>query len=473
MKLKLSESERRTLLAAGMGAGIAAIFKAPLAGAIFAIEVLYRDEDFEAEALIPAFISCTVAYCVFGLMALHVFGVPNGFKPLFSVAPQLTFNNPLILVPLTILAVGMAAASFVYVRCFYGTQAAFKRLKVPPHFRPAIGALATGLFGLGFFYALVRLGPDAQVDSLNVLSFGYGIIQKMLSNPLAYGTTTALVLLAAVGLGKILTTSLTIGSGGSGGVFGPSMVIGGTLGGVIGLLLHHVMPTVVTRVDVFVILGMASFFSAAAKTPVSTIIMVSELTGGYELLLPAMWVSALAYLLSRGWSIYREQVASRLRLAGPSRRIGRGAAARPDRARSLEARRRQGRDRQVRHAADGGHGTGPGTTQTVFPIVDAQGSYVGVFGMKDIRRFLYDRHLGSLVVAGDLMFPHIEPLRPDTDLGTAMVQFADSDYDELPVVSGDAGHQLLGIMHRQEILTVYNTLVAQVRPAGGTKVPRA
>ncbi len=312
-RLGLSAYERRLLLAAGMGAGVAAIFRAPLAGAIFAIEVLYRDEDFEAEALIPAFISCTAAYCVYGLIVQYVLGFSSGFQHIFSILPGLTFDNPLLLGPLTVLALLMAGAAILYVRTFYGVHERFKRLKVPRHVRPAIGALATAALALAIFYAVGSLGADAQQDSLNVLSFGYGILQKTLSGNMAYGTVGAIVVLLAIGLGKILTTSLTIGSGGSGGVFGPSMVIGGTLGGAVGLAFQMAMPSVVTRVDVFVILGMAAFFSAAAKTPISTILIVSELTGGYEMLLPAMWVAALAYLVSgRKYSIYREQVPSRL-----------------------------------------------------------------------------------------------------------------------------------------------------------------
>ena len=120
-------------------------------------------------------------------------------------------------------------------------------------------------------------------------------------------------MLLAIALGKILTTSLTIGSGGSGGVFGPSMVIGGCGGGALGMLLHHFWPGLVPHPASFVIVGMAGFFAAAAKTPFSTLIIVSEMTGGYNLLLPALWVCALAFILSDEQSIYSAQVESRSR----------------------------------------------------------------------------------------------------------------------------------------------------------------
>ena len=162
--LKLSESQRRILLAAGMGAGIAAIFKAPLAGAIFAIEVLYRDEDFEAEALIPAFISCTMAYCTYGLCTLYISGTRMGFEPIFTIQSGLKFNNPLLLIPLTVLAILMAVVSWLYVRSFYGVQGMFKRLRIPPHFKPAIGGAGDWAAGAGYFLSSspIRTGSQQQ-----------------------------------------------------------------------------------------------------------------------------------------------------------------------------------------------------------------------------------------------------------------------------------------------------------------------
>ena len=303
-KLKLSINERRSLMAAGLGAGIGAIFHAPLAGAIFATEVLYSDPDFEAENLIPAFISTTVAYNVYSMLF--------GFEPLFTVQ-AMRFNNPYLLMPLTVLAVIMAVASLIYVKSFYKLHHAFSSMNIPRMLRPGIGGLATGILAIAGYYSVSSLGPEAQFDSLSTLSVGYGYLQKIL-NP--EGSVLLISVLLVVGIGKIFTTSLTIGSGGSAGVFGPSMVIGGALGAVVGILFQRYMPGISqslgVRIDVFVILGMASFFAAAANTPVSTLIMVSEMTGSYALLLPAMWVCAVAYLLGRGWTIFSEQVSSRV-----------------------------------------------------------------------------------------------------------------------------------------------------------------
>ena len=196
----------------------------------------------------------------------------------------------------------MTLLAMLYTHSFYGIKRLFDRLPIYRHFRPAMGAFLTGLFALVLYYAMHR---NSQV--LAVLAFGYSAIQDAVMNE---SNATAMILLA-IAFGKIFTTGLTIGSGGSGGVFGPSMVIGGCAGGALGIFFHHLSPWLVPHPASFVIVGMAGFFAAAAKTPFSTLIMVSEMTGGYSLLLPSLWVCTLSYILSDKQSIYSSQVESR------------------------------------------------------------------------------------------------------------------------------------------------------------------
>ncbi|HUK64299.1 MAG TPA: chloride channel protein, partial [Dongiaceae bacterium] len=248
LRLGLSERDRRILLAAGLGAGVGSIFRAPLAGALFAGEVLYSDPEFEPDVIIPAAISTIIAYCVFSLKF--------GFGALFD-APLFTFHSMVELLPYTALAVITALAAGLFVKMFYGTHALFSRLALPAWAKPMIGGVLTGGLALAA-YTWVR---DVRV--LDVLSFGYGSIQHAMRGELP------LTLLLVIAFGKMLTTSMSIGSGGSGGVFGPSMVIGGALGGAVGLLAHQWWPGVVVQPGAFVVVGMAGFFSAAANTPIS------------------------------------------------------------------------------------------------------------------------------------------------------------------------------------------------------------
>lgn len=296
--LKLSPRDRRLLLAAGMGAGIGSIFRAPLAGALFAAEILYKDSDVESEVIIPATIASIIAFITFGLW------LPPGerFVPLFGDAIEYHFTNFWELLPLALLAIVLTIVAIGYINCFYGVVKIFKKLPGPPHVRPAIGALLTGLIGLALFAAM-----EQDPRTLAVFSSGYGALQSALSDSRSMGVT----LLLAIGLVKIATTSLTIGSGGSGGVFGPSIVIGGCLSGAFANFLHERWPHFVRQPEIYPLVGMAGFFACCAHAPISSILMVAEITGDYRLLLPAMWVSTICFLLNRRWTLYIKQVPTR------------------------------------------------------------------------------------------------------------------------------------------------------------------
>ena len=464
-KLKLSNAERRMLVTAGIGAGIGAIFRAPLAGAIFAIEVLYRDPDFEAEGLIPAFISTTMAYCIYGLVYTLAFG-QDTFDPLFAVSPGLSFDRPAQLLPLAVLAMGMAGASMLHCKSFESITQLFHRMPIPKWLKPAIGAMGTGLVALAIYLLAgqLQLGDDFANRGLSVLSSGYGFLQEILSPQNAVPLTIGLLLV--VGLGKILTTGLTIGSGGSGGVFGPSMVIGGSLGAVMGLLMNQAMPNLVPQQDVviFAILGMAGFFAAAANTPVSTLIMVSELTGSYELLLPAMWVCSLSYLVSRRWTLYDKQVANRME--SPAHRgdfiidILQGMSVRDaftDTNRHIISIPIEMPLREVVQIITD-------TRQTSFPVLDHAQQYHGMFGLNDVRKFLYDSDLGDLAVAHDLAIS-VKPLSLDMELGAAIGRFAESNYEELPVIDPADPTDVVGMLRRVDVIAAYNAKLLETRTA--------
>ena len=285
---RLGPDERRILMAAGVGAAVAALFHAPVAGALFAAEVLYASAEFEPEVLVPAALASAAGYGVAGLAL--------GWTPIFTL-PPVAFTDPLQLGPYLILAVAMALLSAVFTRGFHAGAAAFGRLRMPAPLKPALGAFLTGAVGLALYFA-----SGKRPESLSVLSFGHDVLQRMMS-----GADIGAGLLLTVSLGKILTTVLTVGSGGSGGLFGAALVIGGCGGGALGVILHRAWPTLAPHPSAFVVLGMGGFFSAASKTPFSTLMIVCELTGGYGLLAPALWVCGLSFLFSDRMSLFPSQ----------------------------------------------------------------------------------------------------------------------------------------------------------------------
>jgi CIC family chloride channel protein len=283
--LKLTARERNIALAAGLGAGIAAIFKAPLAGAIISAEIFYK-EDFEVEALVPGLVAAVIGYTIVG-------GV-TGFQPVFNYPPppMTEFAHPLSLVLFALLGVGCALLARFLFGVFFQVEAFFKRF--PLWAATAIGGLCTGIIGLAI--------PS-------VVGTGYGWAQFAISQKT--DLLPPLMLLAAA-IAEILGASLTLGSGNSGGVFGPCVVTGGMFGGAFGYAAAYFFPSVVPHPGTYAIVGMIAYFAAAAKAPISTIIMISEMTGGYGLLGPAMFAVVTAFILSGKRTIFPAQVDSRL-----------------------------------------------------------------------------------------------------------------------------------------------------------------
>ncbi len=276
------ERERRLLVLMGMAAGLSAIFRSPIGTAIFAVEVLYGGMDFESEALIYCMLAAIVAYAVNGRFV--------GWQSLFRVPTHLYEEG---------LAdygwyIGLGAASglvaTILPEIFYRCRDAFAALRIPAWTKPAVGGLGLGLLA-------VRL-PQ-------VLGGGYGWIQEAIDGRLA------LRLLLVLIVAKMLALSLTVSSGGSGGVFAPSLFVGAMLGGAFAGIFHHAPAGMV-------IVGMAAVFAGAARVPIATLLMVAEMTGGYQFLVPAGLAVMLSFLIQiklssffKYGSLYEAQVAGR------------------------------------------------------------------------------------------------------------------------------------------------------------------
>ncbi|MBW2107358.1 MAG: chloride channel protein [Deltaproteobacteria bacterium] len=435
-KMGLSDRERRIMLAAGVGAGIGAIFRAPLAGALFAAEVLYQQPEFEFEVIIPAGISSVVAYCLFCL----VFGWGSLFQ-----SPDFAFQNPLELGPYVVLTFVLVAGGVVYIKSFYGVRDLFHKLKIPNHFKPAIGGLMTGAVGCLFMK--------------ETLAFSYGSAQMALNNELPT------LFLLGLAFGKILTTSFSIGSGGSGGVFGPSVVIGGAFGGAVGRMFHSIMPGVVTEPGAFVVVGMAGFFAAVSNAPISTIIFVSEMTNSYHLLLPSLLVCSLAFLLSQRWTIYEKQVPTRID----------SNAHRGDffvdvlgtiRVKELMPKVRKVKVIPENMTLNEFRDLFSETDQQYFPVVDDQGLLTGIFSINDVRGILFERDLGNLVVMIDIANPAMIVTTPSEDLNEVMKKFTVRNIQRIPVVKDEDRRRLIGMLDRREVIEYYNQRVEEIKSGG-------
>lgn len=437
MRFALKPRYRRILVAAGMGAGIGAIFRAPLAGALFASEILYRDPEIEGEAIIPSFVACTVAYCVFC-------GWFQDFGRQFGIGPGLDFDHLRELVPYTVLALVLVPFIYFFTFCLSRLEHLFERAPWPKPLGAALGGLLTGAIGVLLWKSL------GDQRALSVLGQGYGVVQQALDGKLVGGA--AITLLFVVAAAKIVTTSLTIGSGGSAGVFGPSMVAGGAVGGAIGLLGAQLGW--VERPGTFVVVGMCGFFAGAARSPIATIIMVTEITGSYQLLLPAMWVCGLCFLLAGKTTLYTKQVPNRA--WSPAHR-GEYMAPLLEGLRVADVQETERTPVTIRTGTPLSEilRTVTTTQADYFPVLDDSGRFVGIFSAHDVRSLTYDTAAGAIAIADDVMTVDPIVLTPDDDLHQALEKFDRKDLDELPVVDSKDPGRLLGMLRRRAVMRAY------------------
>jgi len=430
--LKMGARARRTMMVAGAAGGLGAIFRAPLGGALTAVEVLYK-EDLETDALTPAILSSVTAYTVFCSV--------KGFDHVFAFGAE-SFHTPLHFLFYTVLGLVCSGTGYLYVRFMHGSKRLFfDRLPLNKYLVPPIGGLLVG--AIGFFF------PQAMGQ-------GFGYVQQLILHESIGGFEASVGFLATLALLKIATTSFTISSGGSGGVFAPSLFIGAMLGGCVGTLSQQLFPAVVTDVTPFVVVGMGAFFAGVANAPIASLMMVCELTGAYELLPPLMLVAIVALVTSRRWSIYTTQVDNKF---------------------STRAHLWEMNPNVLKRATIGDAMRGVYEKTAVIPFdlrlaeVDARaremgerdlilqndrGELSGLLSLDDLgdREELED--LGSLVLAHDLVNRRTVFLKPEDNLIHALEFFGDRDFDKLPIVeTADGRNRLLGYVRYRDIIDFY------------------
>ncbi len=444
--LGLSARERRILMIAGMAAGIGAVFRAPLAAALFGAEVLYREMDLEFEVIVPSVISSIVAYSVFTLAF--------GTQPLF-VTPDFLFDDPRHLIPYSLLTLVVAVGARVYVTFFYKIRDLFKALAIHPILKPALGGIVVGLFA--FFL------PEA-------LGAGYGVVQAAFSGKVSM---SMLLLIAAA---KIVTTSFTVGSGQSGGVYGPAVVIGGLLAGAVGQFCVNYFPSISPPEGAFVIVGMAGFFAAAANTPISTIIMVSEMTGNYHLLVPSMWVCIIAYLLVRRSTLYENQLARRTdspvhlgeMMGDLLKCMSVDDAVKASDHEAMVIVKESTTVSELTEKFTQTH-------HSCFPVVNEDGQLMGVVDEDALRQALTMDGLSDVVLAADLI-DRTPLLTADESLHSAMRKMVQSRHDELIVVLDLEDPRPYGTLARRDLIAAYDdriqrTMEEQTQESTGWKMP--
>jgi CIC family chloride channel protein len=297
----MGERERRILMLAGVAAGIAAVFRTPLGAALLAVEILYRD-GFESDALIPAVLASVMSYSV--VISIH------GRTTLFGHGGDGFPFVPAHLLLYGVLAALVSLLAIAFLRTMRLVRGWCRRSRLPGWTLPGFGGLALGMLWTPVLLIAGRV-TEMPGQGLGILGGGYGAVQLAISGApwLPVGWSVVL-LLAALAVAKLVAASLTIGSGGSAGDFAPSLAMGGLLGGAFGQAMQLMLGD--PRIDpaAFALVGMGAFYGGVAHVPLAALVLVCEMAGNYDLLVPLMLALGISCVALRRHSLYEAQVAT-------------------------------------------------------------------------------------------------------------------------------------------------------------------
>ncbi len=421
----MSSSRVRILVGCGAAAGISSVFNAPIAGVIFSLEIILG--DYAVKTFSPVIFSSVIASVVSRAFL--------GDSPAFAV-PKYSLVS-VWEIPLYIgLGIACAFVALAFTKTLYFAEDRFDSLKIPDSLKPLVGGLGLGAIGVFF--------PQ-------VFSGGYETIINAMHGQLSMQLLAGLIIL------KILATSLTLGSGNSGGIFAPSLFMGAVAGGLYGELMHYLFPTITASSGAYALVGMAAVVAGTTYAPITALLIIFEMTGDYRIILPLMVVvvssTLVATRISTG-SIYTLKLIRRgINLyGGRDKDVMESIRVEEVMTRDYDTIRDINPIGQVFNIMEN-------SRSSFFPVVDYKGHIVGTLSFQDLRTILFSREkigLDSLVIAQELC--HTDPplLYPDDTLDIALEKFVLRDLEFIPVVERGQSRKLVGILKKSDIFRAYH-----------------
>jgi len=420
--LRVSSERMRVFLGCGVAAGIAATFNAPIAGVIFSLEVILG--DFDLRSFTPIIFASVIATAT-------ARGIEGDFPAFIVPAYESVSHWEIGFYMILGLICGLVARLFFLME--FSFQDFFEqKLKLHPMLKPALGGLLVGFIALGF--------PQ-------IMGNGYETMNQVLSNRMIWHVAFLLVFL------KMVATCLTLGSGGSGGLFAPSMFVGSMVGGTFGVAVHTLFPEITASPGAYALVGMGSVFAALMHAPLTNIFMLFEMTGNYMIILPIMISCIFATLVNikfSPYSLYTEH----LRRKGIEIVRGREVSI----MNSIRVADVMNRDvtfipenlpfRKILDLVTS-------SRSMYFPVVDEQNRMTGILSFQNIREVLFEEHLTDLVVAKDLITENVITLYPQETLNQALPKYFIKDVEQLPVVLKENERKVIGMLDRKEVMEAY------------------
>ncbi|MDY6791522.1 MAG: chloride channel protein [Thermodesulfobacteriota bacterium] len=423
--LKISADRMRTLVGCGAAAGIAATFNAPIAGSMFALEIILG--DFGLATFSPIVISSVIATAV----SRHFLGdAPAFIVPAYELVSAWEF--PLYVT----LGLFCALVAVTFTKTLYRMEDIFDGLKFPEYLKAILGGVILGVISLLF--------PQ-------ILGVGYGAIDLSLSQAYAWWLMLVLVLC------KILATSITIGSGGSGGIFAPSLFIGAMAGGFFGTVVHDLFPSVTASAGAYSIVGMGAVVSATTHGPLTALLMLFEMTGDYKIILPLMITCIISNIVGR--QLLKESIYT-LKLMRRGINLEEGKEVNV--LKSIKVSEVMNTDVETITEALGLERLAEIISKSKynsFPVVKDGNKLSGIISFYDYNEAIFDENLKGLVVAKDIATLDVVTISMDDNLYNALEKITFKDFSILPVVSPNNPDKLMGVLTRRDIMGAYNKAV--------------
>ncbi len=438
----LSDNRIRNLVACGAAGGIAATFNAPIAGVVFAIEIILG--EFSGAHFSTIIISAVSA----SVIGQAIFGS----APAFLLPMEYNLNSVWEFAFYPVLGVLAAVIGFGFVHILYWSEDLFeKRKEVPEWLQPALGGALLGILALAY-----PIFSPVSWDRLpQVFNVGYEVIESTLQNEIVLGVVIVLLFL------KLAATSLTLGSGGSGGIFAPSLFMGAMLGAAFGLVVNAIFPLIPAPPGAYALVGMAAVFSAVAHAPMTAVIIVFELTGDYRIILPLMLTVGVATLLSRillkGESIYTLKLSRRgIHLkAGRDVDILQGVFVSDVMTSEFDT---VSHDMTIVELSE----TFSRIRRNGFPVLDSTGKLWGMVTINDLE-IAVQQNIPRRAKVSEIGTPFNKLVlaHPDDTIGDILLKMGPSEWRWLPIVSPLDPRQLIGLIRHEDVIRAYN--VAMMR----------